>query len=120
MKTLIIALAVLLQATSAHAYWYLVDKNGNVIDRQDAPYEHVTGLESRGERQIEESTDIPLEEARFAGNKIKKQVKTNEEIKAERDAGTKRMEEALIQRRIRKTAIDSLKAEGIVFEQTLD
>jgi len=89
--------------------YYLVDRNGNVIDKNDEKYTHVTGLESRSEIQVVSDLDIPVDSAVLKNGVIKKRVKNDmEQFESERAA-----EEAMVAKRIRKLAIESLAADGV-------
>jgi len=114
MKTLILISSLILICNNAFATYYLVDKKGNVIDKQETAYTHLTGLESRNEIQIE-GDDIPIKEAEYKNGKIKMYTKTNAEVDSQKIKNDRENENTIINTRIRKLAIDSLKAEGVVF-----
>jgi hypothetical protein len=112
---------VLFMATPAFAqdFYYLVDKDGKVIDKQGKPY-YQTGMESRGELQVKSTQDIPLRKAEYSNGVVSAHVNTPEEDAAENAKKKLSQEEKAIKRRMRKLAMDSLKAEGVVFEQVTE
>lgn len=117
-KTLIFALMLVATPAYAQNYYYLIDQQGQVIDKQGSPYAHVTGLESRGEMQVVSTQDIPLKKAEYSNGVVSLHVNTIEEDTIEADEKKLKQEEKVIKKRMRKIAMESLKAEGYVFEQT--
>lgn len=105
----------LLISTPAFAGFYIVNIDNAVIAKCNYQPD-IKDLESRNEIAVFIEEDIPLEDAEYRGNKIKKHVKTATEIQAEVDKQKERAKEKLIRDRMKKIAMDELIAEGLISE----
>ena len=117
MKRIFLILSLIF-CVNADAAVYIVNNQNRVIAKLNY-IPNQAELDKRGEVYIVSDTDMELSEVEYRGNRIVKKQKTNAEVKADEDAQVRAEEMDKIDKKMRKTACESLAAEGVVFTQVL-
>lgn len=105
----------LLFIAPVQAAWWVIDIDNNIVAKCNYEPDAVD-LGSRNETAIWTEDDIVFDEAEYRGSKIVKHVKTQAEKDADKIKEEKESEEALINERMKKIAMDELIAEGVEFK----
>ena len=117
MNKILLTVLLLGVTAQANAFYYVVGKHDEVVAKSEAPFTNTTSLESRGEKEVESSADINLNDAEYKNGAIVLREKTPSEKQIEKADREIKEEENVIKKRIRKQAMDSLRAEGVVFKR---
>lgn len=78
-KTILFALFLTITSTANASWWYLINKDEQVVAVQDGPAK-IENLEKDGLFQVKVEDYIDLSEAEYRNNKISKHTKTSKEL----------------------------------------